>query len=185
MCLLVVVGVLTVQHVLGQTTTPKASDELHFKGTEATDASPTSDSNHATDPADLAPDGKNQRRNNRNNNNDLDNDNDYDYDNDQQQPQLSPFNYIFPFGGQQAGPSPFGRPGSLLGGLFGGNLFDHLDRRAQEMERQFSNLERQAGEGQDVSYFQRNGEAYVRTCTTRKVKPGEHPNGRQRPIGSR
>lgn len=61
-------------------------------------------------------------------------------------------------------------PGSLLQELFGGRLIDNLRRHHQNFERQFSDLERKAEMGgEEVSYFNRNGVAYVRTCTTKRA----------------
>lgn len=53
------------------------------------------------------------------------------------------------------------------------DLIDQLRRQRMSFDHQFSQLERQAGQGQDVSYFSRNGEQYVRTCVTKKVQPGD------------
>lgn len=95
---------------------------------------------------------------------------------------LMPFDLDFGFGGGHNNRPGFGFGGGFgssdgASGSFGGSgndlfggLFDRLDRHVSDMQRDF---ERQAGEGQDVSYFNRNGVAYVRTCTTRKLSPGE------------
>lgn len=47
---------------------------------------------------------------------------------------------------------------------------DSIGRQHQMFEQKFQDLERQAERGQDVSYFERNGVAYVRTCTTKRVQ---------------
>lgn len=51
------------------------------------------------------------------------------------------------------------------------SIFDALRRHRINLDQQFSQLERQAGEGQDISYFFRNGVQYVRTCVTKRVQP--------------
>jgi hypothetical protein len=59
------------------------------------------------------------------------------------------------------------------------NLSGSLRRHNQRFEHQFRDLERQAGEGQDVSYFNQNGVAYMRTCTTKRVSHG-HESGQNK-----
>lgn len=56
-------------------------------------------------------------------------------------------------------------------------IFEQLRRHRLDMDKQFSQLERQAGEGQDISYFYRNGVQFVRTCVTKRVQPqGQLPS---------
>lgn len=180
------------QQVVAQSS-PAPTDELKFRGTEATTDESISDTHIVTDATPTnngapTPTNNDQTSLDFSNNN---NNNDYN----QQQPAEFPLSFIMPLDGFMnqdpfsGPPAPFGhgngrgpfrgpnrRPGSFLDSLFGGNLFDHIDRHAQAFERKFSELERQAGEGEDVSYFQRNGQAYVRTCTTRRVSSNDQQN---------
>lgn len=64
------------------------------------------------------------------------------------------------------GPSPFNR--SPFMNMFG-NIFEDMNRHRQMMDRQFGDLEQQAAEGQQISYFSRNGVSYVKTCTVKRV----------------
>lgn len=63
------------------------------------------------------------------------------------------------------------RPTPLFDSIFNGQgLMDHFRRHREMMNQQFEQLERQAGEGQEVRSFTRNGVTYVRTCTTKRVE---------------
>lgn len=63
-------------------------------------------------------------------------------------------------------------------------IFEQMRRHRLDMDKQFSQLERQAGEGQDISYFYRNGVQYIRTCVTKRVQPqGQDPSQGQLPSG--
>jgi len=76
----------------------------------------------------------------------------------------SPFNF---FNQDQDRP----RPGSLFQQLFGGNFIDSLRRQQELMDRQFRRLEVEAnGDGQEISYFSRNGVTYSKTCTVKRVQ---------------
>lgn len=55
------------------------------------------------------------------------------------------------------------------------SIFEALRRHRMDLDQQFSQLERQAGEGQDISYFYRNGVQYIRTCVTKRVQPQDQP----------
>lgn len=74
----------------------------------------------------------------------------------------SPFNF---FGTRPnlppMGPSPFLN-------IFG-NMLEPFRRGHEAFEKQFRQLEQQAGEGQEVTSFTKNGVTYVRTCTTRRA----------------
>lgn len=81
--------------------------------------------------------------------------------------------------------SPSGRrnPSGLLERLLGGSgLFEALQQQGSFFEREFQNLQRQAANGQETTYFNRNGQAYVRTCTIRKLTPGENPTQEKKEV---
>lgn len=115
-------------------------------------------------------------------------------------PPSSPLGFRLPsfFRGDSAsGPGLFG---SLFGGPPGlmdpmqpnqgrpylfDTIFDTINRQRENLDREFSNLERQAGEGQEVTDFYRNGIAYRRTCTTHRLSPNDQQQQQQPPSGSR
>lgn len=103
-------------------------------------------------------------------------DNESDDQQQQQHQQQPQFNDSFdPFGLFQPRPRPNGpQDGSnrrpSLFDIIRGGMLEPFTRHQEMMDRQFQQLERQAGEGQEVSYFSRNGVSYMRTCTTKRVR---------------
>lgn len=177
--LVVLVGLVACRQAAGQT---QPSNELKFKGTEATEM----DSAEGQQQQQQLP-GEQESEPSKNDN----------YNNNEREqytprpPQsplqqlLMPFDFGSIFGqpNNQHGRPSFGMMGPMqlmepMGGRRGSlidSLFGQLDSHARNFERQFDQLERQAGEAEEVSYFSRNGVSYVKTCKTRRVQP----NGNQ------
>lgn len=163
-----------VSHVAGQTSAP--TGELRYNGDNGDNKKLTDDTNIIEDNTRPVSDNSNNNNNNQRrpfgglfNSQDS---SQYDTPNFGQS-LLPPFGNLFgPMqennGGFMSGPQQ--RPFSFLDNLFG-SIRQQTQNLHRNFERQFSDLERKAGEGQDVSYFNRNGVAYVRTCTTKRVSP--------------
>lgn len=68
-------------------------------------------------------------------------------------------------------PSPFGSQifPPLFHHFLGQDMSDFINRRQEQMNQQFKQLERQAAQGIEVSRFSKDGVTYERTCTTKRV----------------